>query len=188
MKLYLKLGFILLVVTVIATGILAYVNSITAPQIEALKQEEAIKSREELIPDSIFEEVEVSPDFSYFIARNKDTEEIQGYTFIASQRGYSDNVKTMAGVDPDFKLTGIKVVEQSETPGLGANCTGPDFTKQFQGKTMEDLMADKDGGKIKSLSGATITTRAIASSLKQAIQTLQQHVQQQAQTIQEDAQ
>lgn len=176
MKLYLKLGFILLVVSVIATGILAYVNSITAPQIEALKQEEAIKSREELIPDSIFEEVEVSPDFSYFIARNKDTEEIQGYTFIASQKGYSSNVKTMAGVSPDFKLMGIKVVEQSETPGLGANCTASTFTDQFQGKISEDLMADKDGGKIKSLSGATITTRAIASSLKQAIQALEQDV------------
>lgn len=169
MMYYIKLGGILLVICAIATGILAYVNSVTEPKIIALKAAEAVKSREALIPESDFEEVKVSDDFSYFIAYKKGTKEIQGYSFTAGKTGYSSKVLTMAGLDSQFKLINIKVIDQAETPGLGANCTASTFTDQFKGKTMEDMLVDKDGGPIKSLSGATITTRAIANSLKEQI-------------------
>jgi len=173
---YIKLGGILLIICVIATGILAYVNSVTEPKIIALKAAEAIKSREALIPESDFEEVKVSEDFSYFIAYKKGTKDIQGYTFTAGKTGYSSKVLTMAGLDPQFKIINIKVIDQAETPGLGANCTATSFTDQFKGKTQTDMLVDKDDGPIKSLSGATITTRAIANSLKEQILVLRAHV------------
>mgnify|MGYP001476284705 CR=1 FL=1 len=59
MMYYIKLGGILLIICVIATGILAYVNSVTEPKIIALKAAEAVKSREALIPGADFEEVKV---------------------------------------------------------------------------------------------------------------------------------
>jgi len=173
---YIKLGGILLIICVIATGILAYVNSVTEPKIIALKAAEAIKSREALIPESDFEEVKVSEDFIYFIAYKKGTKDIQGYTFTAGKTGYSSKVLTMAGLDPQFKIINIKVIDQAETPGLGANCTATSFTDQFKGKTQTDMLVDKDDGPIKSLSGATITTRAIANSLKEQILVLRAHV------------
>jgi len=176
MMYYIKLGGILLIICVIATGILAYVNSVTEPKIIALKAAEAIKSREALIPESDFEEVKVSEDFSYFIAYKKGTKDIQGYTFTAGKTGYSSKVLTMAGLDPQFKIINIKVIDQAETPGLGANCTATSFTDQFKGKTQTDMLVDKDDGPIKSLSGATITTRAIANSLKEQILVLRAHV------------
>ncbi len=174
---YIKLGGILLAICVIATGILAYVNSVTEPKIQALKVAESIKSREELIPDSDFEEISIADDFSYFIARDKESKELKGYTFTAKKTGYSSKVQTMAGLDPDFKIIGIKIIDQSETPGLGANCSNQSFTDQFKGKTQDQLLVDKDGGPIKSLSGATITSRAIASSLKEEIQVIKDDLQ-----------
>ena len=176
MMYYVKLGGILLVICAIATGILAYVNSITEPKIIALKAAEAVKSRESLIPDSDFEEVKVSDDFSYFVAYKKGTKDIQGYTFTAAKTGYSSKVLTMAGLDPQFNIINIKVIDQAETPGLGANCTASSFTDQFKGKTQDQMLVDKDGGPIKSLSGATITTRAIANSLKEQILVLRKEV------------
>lgn len=176
MKLYLKLGLTLLAVCVIATAILAYVNSITGPKIKVLKEEESVKSREALIPDSDFEQIKVSDDFSYFVAYKKGSKEVQGYTFTAAGTGYSSNVQTMAGLDSQFRLIGIKIIDQAETPGLGANCKAASFTDQFKGKVQDDLVVDKDGGKIKSLSGATITTRAIANSLKDTIALVQKDV------------
>ena len=172
MKYYLKLGFILMASCVIATGILAYVNSVTEPKIAALKEEESIKSREELIPGCDFEEVNLRDDFSYFIATDKETKEVKGYTFTAQKKGYGSTIKTMAGLDPEFKVIGIKIVDQSETPGLGANCTKESFTSQFAGKTPEQLAVDKDGGPIKSISGATITSRAIVASLAEEIEAI----------------
>ena len=86
----------------------------------------------------------------------------------------------MAALDKDFKIIAIKVTEQTETPGLGTNSTQPKFTDQFKGKTSEQLIVDKDGGAppncIKAITGATITTRAVTNSLKEAIETLKKQV------------
>jgi len=172
MKYYLKLGGILLAICAIATGILAYVNSVTEPKIAALKAEESIESREKLIPGCDFEEVVLRDDFSYFIARDKETKELKGYTFTAQKKGYSSIIKTMAGLDPEFRVIGIKIIDQGETPGLGANCVTDSFTAQFKGKTPDKLAVKKDGGDIKSITGATITSRAIAASLSEEIQAI----------------
>jgi electron transport complex protein RnfG len=169
----LKLGFILLIFCAVASGILAYINSLTAPVIAERKAKEEIATRESLIPEADFEELQAPGGEKYFIARDKETQEIKGYTFNAAQSGYSSVVQTMVGVDKDFRVIDIKVIDQAETPGLGANCTAESFTGQFAGLAAPELAVDKDGGKIKSLSGATITSRCVANSIREMINTVQ---------------
>jgi len=178
MKLFLQLGLILLGFCVVATALLAYVNTLTLPKIEAIKIKEAEDARNELIPNSTFEEV--SGDLTYYLAKDKTSGEIKGYTFTAEKNGYGGAVKTMAAVDKDFKVISIKVIQQTETPGLGTNSTQPKFTDQFKGKSPEQLIVDKDGGvppnAIKALTGATITTRAVVNSLRETIQKLKDKI------------
>lgn len=178
MKMYIKLGFTLLAFCVVATGILAYVNSLTLPKIEAIKIKQANDTRELLIPNSSF--TEVTGEVPYYIAKDKNTSEVKGYTFMAEKVGYSGPVKTMAAVDKDFKLLCIQVLDQSETPGLGANCVKENFSSQFKGKTSDQLIVDKDGGKlpnaIVAMTGATITSRTVTGSLKNQIEKLKQAV------------
>lgn len=173
MKYYIKLGFILLIFCAVASGILAYINSLTAPVIAERKAKEEIATRESLIPESDFEEQQAPGGEKYFIARDKETGEVKGYTFIAAQTGYSSVVQTMVGVDKEFNVINIKVIDQAETPGLGANCTSESFTGQFAGLPASELAVDKDGGKIKSLSGATITSRCVANSIREMVKALQ---------------
>ncbi len=185
MKFYLKLGLILLAFSIVATGILAYVNSVTKPRIDKLKQEEAQKAREELIPKADFEQVSIAipsaDSLIYFVARDKESKELKGYTFVAKKWGYSSNVKSMCAVDPSFKIINIKIIEQAETPGLGANCTAESFTSMFKGLSLEQLKVDKDGGKeVKAMTGATITTRAVANSLRETITLVQKDVESKA--------
>ncbi len=173
MNYYLRLGLILLIFCAVATGILAYVDSITRPKIDQLKAQQQREAREFLIPGAEFERIaQEAPDADslvYFIARDEASGEIKGYTFTAAKAGYSSTVKTMAAVDPDFKLINITVVEQAETPGLGANCEKESFTSQFAGLSPDQLQVDKDGGQIVSLTGATITSRAVTNSLSEQI-------------------
>lgn len=179
MKFFLKLGLILLAFCVVATGILAYVNSITKPKIENLKRIEAETARGELIPNAVFEPVTIKTgqdSLVYFIATDMATKELKGYTFTAAKIGYSSTVKTMAAVDANFKLINIKVIDQSETPGLGANCTKPEFNAKFKGLTLDELKVDKDGGKVAAMTGATITTRAVTNSLKEQISIIKKDV------------
>ncbi|RLC55844.1 MAG: hypothetical protein DRH89_06870 [Candidatus Cloacimonadota bacterium] len=175
MKYYIKLGFILFIITAIASGVLAYMNTLTQPIIEENQRVAQEKARKEVLPSAItFEEVikeEVTGDLIYHIGKDAGGN-IVGYTFVASLYGYSSDVKTMVGVNTDLIIEKIKIISQAETPGLGANCEKPEFQTQFSEKQETDMKVDKDGGNIVSLTGATITTRAITNSIKAALDKL----------------
>jgi len=183
MKYYLKLGIILLVTCAIATGILAYLNGLTAPLIKEVKDKEAEEARLEVTvngendPNTYsFQQKFLDSDIKgdsvfYYIAFNQDNDKV-GYVLTATKTGYSSNVKTVVGLDKNFKIKKIKVIDQAETPGLGAKCVSPDFAPRFDNLGYEDLKVDKDGGSIESITGATITTRTITNSIKESLEKL----------------
>ncbi len=178
MKYYLKLGLILLAVCALATGILAYLNSVTAPMIAEVKRVEAENARKEVMPEaSVFEKQylvdgsDVDTD-AYFVAKD-DTGKTVGYVITVSKYGYSSDVKTVVGLKQDLSINNIKVIEQAETPGLGAKASLPEFADKFTGKKLPKLLVDKDGGEVVSITGATITTRTVTNSINEGIVKLQ---------------
>ncbi len=97
---------------------------------------------------------------------------IIGYAFLVESQGYSSNIRTLVGIDTNGIILRIKILSQQETPGFGTRCeeirTGesiPWWQAQFQNKSAVDIAVDKDGGQIESISGATITSRAITDSI-----------------------
>lgn len=171
MKYIIQLGLILLIFCAVASGVLAFVNSKTQPVIAARKALEEEQTRKELMPDAkVFEEKVSAEDstFIYYIAKD-DKDMLLGYCFIAAKRGYSSVIRTMVAMDDKFTIINMKVIDQNETPGLGTLCQDKAFSDRFQGKGFDDLKADKDGGTIQSITGATITTRAVIYSLQDAI-------------------
>ncbi len=194
MMYYIKLGLVLLVISGIASGILAFVNGKTEPIIQKNAELEESSARMEVLPDasqfvldSLAVEVAVEEDplklsaggaggmFYYYKAMDAEGNAV-GYVFKAFGKGYSSTVQTMVGVklNPagDFEVNKIKITYQSETPGLGANCTSDNFMSQFAGQTPATLAVDKDGGKVTSITGATITSRAVTNSIKLGIEYL----------------
>ena len=183
MKYYIKLGIILFVTCAIATGILAYLNGLTAPMIKQVKDKEAqeaqlqvTKTGENDTNTYTFEPRFLDTDIKgdsvfYYVAFNQDNEKV-GYVLTATKYGYSSNVKTVVGLNPEFKIKKIKVIDQAETPGLGAKCVNEDFAPRFVNLGLDELKVDKDGGTIKSITGATITTRTISSSIKATLELL----------------
>ncbi len=171
MKYILQLGLILLIFCAVASGVLAFVNSKTQPVISARKLLEEEQTRKALLPAATaFEMNKAAADsnFVYYAAKDS-TGKVIGYAFIAEKGGYNSVVKSMVALDPEYKIISMKVIDQNETPGLGSNCTRDDFAPQFAKLGFEDLLVDKDGGPVKSLTGATITTRAITNSIREAM-------------------
>ncbi len=176
MKYYLRLGFVLLIITVVASGILAYLNSITEPIIDENNRIAKNEARLHVLPEAVsFDSIFVYNEENVYKGKN-DEGEVVGYTFVASQYGYSSDVKTMVGVKPDFLINKISIIDQKETPGLGANCEKPEFLQRFDNLSEQGLLADKDGGKLVSITGATITTRAIAYSIKDGLEELKREL------------
>jgi electron transport complex protein RnfG len=188
MKVFIHYALVLLIITGLACGILAMVNKQTKPVIEKNQAESENNARSQVIEGAVdFEKqslkISETESLEYYIAKDAQAN-VLGYTFIALGKGYSGELKTMVGVDPEFKIKKILVIQQTETPGLGANCTKPEFNEKFANLALNDLKVDKDGGNIKSISGATITTRAITNSIKETLDMLQKNLNQSVKPVQ----
>ena len=170
MKEYVKFAIVLFIVAGVASGILAFVDSFTKPIIEANQKKEKALARKSVLPQAArFDSICTINNEPAFVAKD-DSGNVIGYTFVAAGFGYSSNVKTMVGLKSDLSINKIKIIFQSETPGLGANSEKPWFQEQFSGKKLSQLKVDKDGGDIKSLTGATITSRAVTNSINKGIE------------------
>ncbi len=153
----LKMGIILMVVTLIASLALALTNHYTAPQID-LQEKLAIKeSLNKVIEADSFEGELGGYEYE---AYDKDGNWI-GTVLRFEVPGYSSTINTLLGIGPGNKITGIDIISQQETPGLGANIEKESFLQQFIGKTKDQLKLKKDGGEIDAVTGATISSRAI---------------------------
>lgn len=175
MKTYIHYALVLFLFTGIACGILAWVDAKTKPVIMENKAKAENEARQTVLQTAVSFDKKESGDFVYYIGKNAKNEAV-GYTFVAEGKGYSGVLKTMVGVDSSLTIQNILVIQQTETPGLGANCVKPEFPEKFKSLKTADLKVDKDGGKIKSISGATITTRALANSIKLYMEKLEKAV------------
>jgi len=175
MKYYFKLVGVLCIISALASGMLAFVNKKTKPIIDELNRKAELEARSYVLPKAFSFIKQEEEDFVYFVAKN-DTGGIIGYTFVAVGTGYSGNIKTMVGIEKDFSINSIKIISQSETPGLGANCAKNSWQDQFSGVSSKNLMVEKDGGVIVSITGSTITSRAVATSIKKGIKLIETYL------------
>lgn len=168
-----KPAFVLLVICIIAAALLGYVNMITAEPIAAQEAKAKQESMTAVLPDaSAFgEEIIVKEGniTSVTPALDESGDEI-GYAVAVTTKGFSAGLKLMYGIDTEGTVTGLSVVDcSSETPGLGANAAKESFYGQFTGKS-GNVAVTKDGGDIEALTGATITSRAVANAASEAIE------------------
>jgi len=181
MKDIIKLPIILASFGIVAAVFLGAIHSVTKPQIEWQTKKTKEDALRYVLPEAKkIEEVKVDEKESYFkgYTTEKTSGEPEYYAFIAKGQGYSSVIQTMVGVDKKGNIIRIKIMFQQETPGLGAKCEDEEFTSEFtEGeKSAFEVAVDKDGGEITSITGATITSRAIANSINQKIKWLDKQV------------
>lgn len=95
---------------------------------------------------------------------------------VATDAGYSGRIALVVGIDAAGRLSGVRVAEHRETPGLGDRIEArkSDWIRQFAGHSLADPPAggwavDRDGGGIDALTGATITSRAVVEAVRAAL-------------------
>jgi electron transport complex protein RnfG len=84
--------------------------------------------------------------------------------------GYGGEFLVTVGVAPDGAITGVILGENKETVGLGKNAEKPEFTGQFKGGNgaLELVKGGAAEGQIDSLTGATVTSRAVVDAVNEA--------------------
>jgi electron transport complex protein RnfG len=162
-----RLVLVLFAICILAAGTLALVNAGTKDRIAEFARLE----RQEALKD-VFKDADSFRE----IVPNKEWEALRegekvGSVLAASTQGYSGPIVSLVGLDLQDKVTGVKVLTQSETPGLGAKIAEEKFLKQFRGLAPEAVALRKDdpAGKIDAVTAATISSRAVTVSLRRSI-------------------
>ena len=166
-----RVGLILFAITAVAAWILAMVNNVTAPVIEEQEQAKMEEAMREVLPTATeFEVLDVIP-MGYPDIKEIHRGDESGYVVMVSPKGYGGEVSMAVGVDNELTVTGISIISQSETAGLGAKCVEKDWQKQFVGKT-EGITVSKNGAtgnQIDAISSATVTSKAVTAGVNEAI-------------------
>jgi electron transport complex protein RnfG len=187
----LKLGIILAVYSAFACIGLAFVYTGTLKIIAQRQKEAQDAALSELFPEAdsfksvsglnssdpaVLIEGDVNnPDDSGTFAALKNGK-VFGLAIKTSKAAYGGPIKVLIGVEADGKISGVKIMEHRETPGLGANAGSPNyyidrakgirFYEQFRGKNVTDPFEPKQD--VVAITAATITSRAVAASVKAA--------------------
>ena len=108
-------------------------------------------------------------DILLFIGKKKDKPWAIAYETTSS--GFGGEMKVMVGYDLQTnKLTGLQIIDNKETPGVGSRVTEDQFTKQFKGLDISvNFATKKDGGEIDGVSGASYSSRGVSEAVKKSI-------------------
>jgi electron transport complex protein RnfG len=181
MKNMLKLGMVLALYATAACVGLAFVYSGTERIIAERQQADLEAALKELFPLADgFEEINgglSSPDAA--VSFGACYAVLSGGRFIgaalqASGPSYGGPITVMVGVGTDEKISGVKILEHKDTPGLGANAASPSyfvnkaagitFYGQFEGKAVQDPFEVKND--VAAITASTITSRAVSTLVK----------------------
>lgn len=106
-------------------------------------------------------------------AFNSSKENIGVIITVTDRDGYGGNIKMTVGIDMEGTITGLEILEISETAGLGMKAADKEFRNQYVGINADEVVYTKNGkteaNEIDAISSATITTAAVTDGVNGAI-------------------
>ena len=175
----------LFIITAVAALCLAFVNTVTAPIILENSQKNDVKAQKEVLPEATaFKKGDFSENDTPIAAENgvriesfnvglADNYGVGYVVTVVSSLGYGGDIRVMIGLDNNLCVTKAKILQSSETAGLGANASKPKFIDQYIGKTnpiyvVKNAVPGDD--EVLAISGATITSKAVTSCVNAAVE------------------
>jgi electron transport complex protein RnfG len=185
---------VLLLFTLVFTGLMATTYQATRPIIDASAQAEKLKLINEVLPpdsydnDLLADGIQLPPlaelgldDMSTLYRARKDGKPVALVLEAAAPDGYSGRIGMVMAVDPEGRLKAVRITSHKETPGLGdyidpkkdKNRASP-WIVQFNGQGYDLALGGgwkvkKDGGQFAYRTGATISARAVTNASGKAI-------------------
>ncbi len=186
---------VLLVFAVVGTAMLSSTFKATRPAISHNEQEAKLMFIRQVLPASLYDndllnDVKALPvddllgtkkPSSAWIARKHNQPTAVVLEAIAPD-GYSGEINLLIGIAASGEVTGVRVTQHKETPGLGdyIDIAKSRWIEQFNDKSLTSpselkWRVKKDGGEFDSVAGATITPRAVVKAVKSALNYFTRH-------------
>ncbi len=166
------MAVVLTLISVIAGGALAYVNSVTQGPIAEINAKNLQDGIKQVILGSKEGKLQVeTPDTldNGYIVYETD----HGTAVAATENGFGGKLTVLAGFDAQGNILGYTILTTSETPGLGVKAASW-FQKGQKGDIIgknpgeKELTVSKDGGEVDAITASTITSRAFLKAINNA--------------------
>ena len=105
-----------------------------------------------------------------------EDEPVAALFVVTARDGFSGAIRILVGIGVDGKVTGVRILQHRETPGLGDKIESArsNWVFQFDGRSLGDPQASGwairvDGGEFDQLTGASITPRAMIKAIRDTL-------------------
>jgi len=178
MKLVLHMLATLCIIGIISGGLLSQINEWAEPKIAEHRKAATEKAIFEVQPEAKSYKTIEAEDLEYYQVFDADSN-LYGYALPYEGNGFQGKIRLMIGMDCEFnELTGLKILEQVETPGLGTRVTESNFTDQFKGlKSLPQIdwvkgVAPSKDNEIQAITGATISSKSVVFIMNEGLKKL----------------
>ncbi len=169
MKQYCALALRLALIVAVVVAMLSVVNIFTRNTIAERQYLAGQQARSELFSATFvpMENDIIPKEYASSVTAVYQAEEngvVIGYCFDVTVKGY-DAITMIVGINTERIVTGVKILSQSETPGIGSKAVDPSgsYLPQFNGLPSRNLDS------VVTVSGATISSEGIKSGVQSAI-------------------
>jgi electron transport complex protein RnfG len=166
------IGLRLAAICTVAALILALVNTVTAPAIEANRQEALQEALRQLVGDAPVGDRQAVPEEASEVVRGYYPVDggSQGYVLELVGSGYGGDMQILAGYRGDGEVFSAVLMQNTETPGLGKEAENPSYMEMFVGHggdgDVPTSTSDLEPAEADAVSGATLTFLGIARALE----------------------
>lgn len=174
----------MLVLTILYTSVLAYINESTS---DIIREQEELRIKrsvlyvlgqpstgtDEVVTELFNEKIEVKVDGDQTTYIYTEDGTLSGYAFEFSGNALWGSLTGYIGLSPDFaSVMGIDFVAHSETPGLGGRIDEAWFKEQFRGLQISDATVTykpNENAVLDAITGATLTSDAVRNTVNKFI-------------------
>ena len=158
---------------------LAGVQTALKPRIEMNKLNDTIGQIPSLVPGATGGKAETVGSMNVYRATDEKGEQV-GWVIPARGQGFADVIELLVGVDKEVQhVTGLYVLDQKETPGLGNKIVEDAWRAQFRGKPLSGPLtvtksAPQSDLEIQGVTGATISSKSVCGIVNLAVSNFRQ--------------
>lgn len=183
-----QLALRLCLTCLVVAAMLGFVNMITIENITAAQNAAKAEALAAVIPSQegqAFEDLEVTDELAaaaleYSATLSAVTKvtvngENAGLAMTLVTSGSQGNIEMMVGTDADDAVTGVSIISNSETSGIGSKvmtneptASGTPVLDQFIGKAPSDGSLSV-GSSVEAITGATVSTRGVTAGVNGAL-------------------
>lgn len=172
---YLTTAWLVLLLALIFGASLAGVQKALKPRIDANKLEETFSQIPKLVPEGADSSgLKQIASVSAYPVQDGSGAQV-GWVVPGGGQGFADKIEVLIGLNKRAtKVTGLYILSQKETPGLGNRIVEKSWREQFAGKSAtEDLQVTKKEAQsayeIEAITGATISSDSVVDIVNSTV-------------------